>query len=60
MWINFCALEMMERPYYMDYSSLRLFIHKTVTSKARTIFVQCTVYASKRTSTSMAIPFYLI
>ncbi len=24
----------MERPYYMDYSSLRLFVHKIVTSKA--------------------------
>ncbi len=51
MWINFCALEMMERPYYMDYSSLRLFIHKTVTSKASTIFKEPSTHRILTTKT---------
>ena len=49
--------EMMERPYYMDYSSARLVIHKMVTSKYFDLAISAVIGLNVIT---MAMEFYMM
>ena len=48
---------MMERPYYMDYSSARLVIHKMVTSKYFDLAISAVIGLNVIT---MAMEFYMM
>ena len=48
---------MMERPYYMDYSALRLMIHKVVTSKYFDLAISAVIGLNVIT---MAMEFYMM
>ena len=50
-------LEMMERPYYMDYSPARLVIHKMVTSKYFDLAISAVIGLNVIT---MAMEFYMM
>ena len=49
--------EMMERPYYMDYSPFRLIIHKMVTSKYFDLAISAVIGLNVIT---MAMEFYMM
>ena len=49
--------EMMERPYYMDYSPARLLIHKMVTSKYFDLAISAVIGLNVIT---MAMEFYMM
>ena len=49
--------EMMERPYYMDYSPARLVIHKMVTSKYFDLAISAVIGLNVIT---MAMEFYMM
>ena len=53
----FLILEMMERPYYMDYSPARLVIHKMVTSKYFDLAISAVIGLNVIT---MAMEFYMM
>ena len=53
----FCIIEMMERPYYMDYGSARLVIHKMVTSKYFDLAISAVIGLNVIT---MAMEFYMM
>ena len=48
---------MMERPYYMDYSSARLVVHKMVTSKYFDLAISAVIGLNVIT---MAMEFYMM
>ena len=50
-------IEMMERPYYMDYGSARLVIHKMVTSKYFDLAISAVIGLNVIT---MAMEFYMM
>lgn len=54
---SFLLLEMLERPYYMDYSHLRLFVHKIVTSKYFDLAISAVIGLNVIT---MAMEFYMM
>ena len=53
----FVSLEMMERPYYMDYGPTRLVIHKMVTSKYFDLAISAVIGLNVIT---MAMEFYMM
>lgn len=53
----FSILEMLERPYYMDYSPARLVIHKMVTSKYFDLAISAVIGLNVIT---MAMEFYMM
>ena len=50
-------IEMMERPYYMDYGAARLVIHKMVTSKYFDLAISAVIGLNVIT---MAMEFYMM
>ena len=53
----FCFTEMLERPYYMDYSPARLVVHKMVTSKYFDLAISAVIGLNVIT---MAMEFYMM
>ena len=55
--VTLLLAEMMERPYYMDYSPARLVIHKMVTSKYFDLAISAVIGLNVIT---MAMEFYMM
>ena len=56
-YLTFKFVEMLERPYYMDYSPMRLVVHKVVTSKYFDLGISAVIGLNVIT---MAMEFYMM